>query len=369
MVRKLRKLCYKPHLFLRDYLNKKYPVRNTEQSFTEPEEVIVSKVIGQVDHLVEKNSFQSFPIDVVFTWVDHSDDKWNSEFRKYSNELNKDNNTLYSSDLARFENHNELYYSIYSVLKFMPWVRKIFIVTANQIPSWFNQYDYPKVEIVYHEEIIEQSYLPTFNSHVIEASLYRIPDLSEHFIYFNDDVFVAKPLSRTHFFQPNGLASVFFADKSIRRLLSNNSEYTSTLWATINSINLIQRNYAVEIDTTLVHTYSPLRKSIYKKLWEQHENEILSFLSNRFRSKNDLNFTNFLVPWIMYLDGLSYARQELCYYFNIRSPDATVKYQKLLINKEQGLGIHSFCANDVHHISNQDNLNSLELFLRAFYEK
>ena len=50
-----------------------------------------------------------------------------------------------------------------------------------------------------HREIIEQEYLPTFNSHVIEANLHKIPNLSEHFIYFNDDVFVAKLYRRAIF--------------------------------------------------------------------------------------------------------------------------------------------------------------------------
>lgn len=50
-----------------------------------------------------------------------------------------------------------------------------------------------------HREIIDHDYLPTFNSHVIEANLHKIPNLSEHFIYFNDDVFVAKPLQKAIF--------------------------------------------------------------------------------------------------------------------------------------------------------------------------
>ena len=35
-------------------------------------------------------------------------------------------------------------------------------------------------------------FLPTFSSPAIEANLHRIPGLSEHFLYFNDDVFLGK---------------------------------------------------------------------------------------------------------------------------------------------------------------------------------
>jgi hypothetical protein len=35
-------------------------------------------------------------------------------------------------------------------------------------------------------------FLPTFSSPAIEANLHRIAGLSEHFLYFNDDVFLGK---------------------------------------------------------------------------------------------------------------------------------------------------------------------------------
>jgi hypothetical protein len=43
-----------------------------------------------------------------------------------------------------------------------------------------------------HRSIIHSRYLPTFNSHAIEGHLYRVPDLSERFIYFNDDMFLGR---------------------------------------------------------------------------------------------------------------------------------------------------------------------------------
>ena len=36
-------------------------------------------------------------------------------------------------------------------------------------------------------------FLPTFNSTTIETMPHYIPNLSEHFIYFNDDMFLIKP--------------------------------------------------------------------------------------------------------------------------------------------------------------------------------
>lgn len=51
---------------------------------------------------------------------------------------------------SRFEDNEELRYSLRSVERHAPWVRHIFIVTNGQIPSWLNL-DNPRVTVVTHE--------------------------------------------------------------------------------------------------------------------------------------------------------------------------------------------------------------------------
>ncbi|KAF7701832.1 N-acetylglucosamine-1-phosphotransferase subunits alpha/beta [Silurus meridionalis] len=93
---------------------------------------------------------------------------------------------------SRFEDNEELRYSIRSVERHAPWVRHIFIVTNGQIPSWLNL-DNPRVTVVTHEDIFQnQSHLPTFSSPAIETHIHRIPGLSQKFIYLNDDVLFGK---------------------------------------------------------------------------------------------------------------------------------------------------------------------------------
>lgn len=93
---------------------------------------------------------------------------------------------------SRFEDNEELRYSLRSVEKHAPWVRHIFIVTNGQIPSWLNL-DNPRVSVVTHQDIfLNHSHLPTFSSPAIEAHIHRIPGLSQKFIYLNDDVMFGK---------------------------------------------------------------------------------------------------------------------------------------------------------------------------------
>uniref|UniRef100_A0A665W249 N-acetylglucosamine-1-phosphotransferase subunits alpha/beta n=1 Tax=Echeneis naucrates TaxID=173247 RepID=A0A665W249_ECHNA len=93
---------------------------------------------------------------------------------------------------SRFEDNEELRYSLRSVERHAPWVRHIFIVTNGQIPSWLNL-DNPRVTVVTHQDIfLNQSHLPTFSSPAIETHIHRIPGLSQKFIYLNDDVMFGK---------------------------------------------------------------------------------------------------------------------------------------------------------------------------------
>ena len=51
---------------------------------------------------------------------------------------------------SRFEDNEELRYSLRSVVRYAPWVRHIFIVTNRQIPAWLNL-DNPRITLVTHE--------------------------------------------------------------------------------------------------------------------------------------------------------------------------------------------------------------------------
>lgn len=143
---------------------------------------------------------------------------------------------------------------------------------------------------------------------------------------------------------------------------------TATLNASLNSKALLESVYPVKIDAPLVHTYIPLKKQSFEKAWHRYHQEIEQFLPNRFRSQDDLNVATFLVPWLMYLEKESASTQEICYYFNIRSPNGPTQYKKLLENKKEGKEPHSFCANDFNSGKTiGDYKAKLEKMLKEYY--
>lgn len=136
-------------------------------------------------------------IDFVVTWVDGNDANWQKEKAKYSGVENGD------ARVKRYREWDLLPYWFRGVEKYAPWVNKIHFVTYGHLPPWLNISN-PKLNIVNHSDYIPAKYLPTFSCRPIELNLHRIPGLSENFVYFNDDMYLLRPVSESDFFR-NGL--------------------------------------------------------------------------------------------------------------------------------------------------------------------
>jgi len=101
---------------------------------------------------------------------------------------------------SRFADRDQLRYSMRSLEKYAPWVRRVYLVTNGQIPHWLDL-EHPRVSVVSHEEIFDDGdCLPPFSSPAIEANLHKIPGLSDRFLYFNDDFFLSKPVLPDDFY-------------------------------------------------------------------------------------------------------------------------------------------------------------------------
>ena len=147
------------------------------------------------------------PIDIVYTWVNGTDPRWLSEKSYYQNG-NKEKSAHHDNN--RYRDNEELRFSLRSIEMYAPWVRHIFLVTDGQVPSWLN-IENDRITIIQHATIFNNiSHLPVFSSPSIESHLNSIPDLSEHFLYFNDDVFLGAPVF-PHDWMVNGIPKVYLA--------------------------------------------------------------------------------------------------------------------------------------------------------------
>lgn len=246
-------------------------------------------------------------IDIVVLWVDGSDEKWLDEKRKYS---------PVKSDAGqnRYRDWGLMKYWFRGIDKFAPWVNKVFFVTYGHLPDFLNV-DFPKLEIVRHDEFIPQKYLPTFNAHTIELNLHRIKGLSEQFIYFNDDMFLCMPVEKSTFFK-KGLP----CEEGVEGGSSTPGDGNLYYHILLNDIDLINRNfdkhevmrehffkyfnirYGIDNLRTLClfpwkkyagfknsHLPSAYRKSVLEELWEKEEKILDKTCAHKFRNIEDVN--------------------------------------------------------------------------------
>ena len=145
-------------------------------------------------------------IDAVITWVDGADEAHKKK-RLVASSTPHISIDKEAAIETRFTSVGEIDYCLLSLLKFAPWLRKIYIVTDAQIPPIVTTLSGTsaanRIQVIDHREIFEgyHQYLPTFNSLAIEAMLWRIKGLSEQFIYCNDDCFLLRPVEPEAFFQ------------------------------------------------------------------------------------------------------------------------------------------------------------------------
>ncbi|MEV8014788.1 stealth conserved region 3 domain-containing protein [Streptomyces sp. NPDC086554] len=254
-------------------------------------DVFAQLLMGDVD----------FPIDAVYTWVDDSDPEWRA--RREAALGGPDDGSSADHGAVRFRNRDELRYSLRSLAMYAPWIRHIYLVTAGQTPSWLNA-DHPDVTVVDHRDLFADpdAALPTFNSHSIESQLHRIEGLSEHFLYFNDDMFLGRPTTPDTFFLSSGTARFFWSTASVPALpVSPDDE--GYLAAAKNNRELLRREFGRTATHSFFHAPYALRRSVLAELTERFPDELGATARSRFRSNGDLALVSSLHHHYAYLTG------------------------------------------------------------------
>ena len=221
-----------------------------------------------------------YPVDIVYLWCDSSDSDWqkkkNAEKEKCGKSLDLD-----SVGECRFLNNDELKFSLRSLEKYAPWINNIFIVTDNQIPDWLDTSN-PKVKIVNHTQILPSEALPTFNASAIESGLHRIPNLSEHFLFANDDMFFGKPVPKEFFFDAETGNPIFRFSK--RRII--NKTYKHLYGYMVSSAyRRIREKFGKSFAYFPHHNIDAYKKSDIEKCYNEFKEEFELTERQKFREK------------------------------------------------------------------------------------
>lgn len=248
-------------------------------------------------------------IDLVISYVNNKDTIWRDTYISYCSKhgLNQKIVELLGS---RYGGITFIYDQLKLVNKNMPWINKIYLLISNK-----EQIDKSKLssncEIVLHNQFIPYRFLPTFNSCTIEMFLWNIPNLSEHFIYANDDMLPTGKLKPSDFFK-DGKIKIDWRINEFNTFMNVYSYQCHNV-----SMNL-SRRLKVEFDNTKmirpVHSFTPIIKShaieSYKLLKDLIEPHIRAF-------RTQYQFNQYIYPVYEYFkygtldSGIDFLYTEL----------------------------------------------------------
>lgn len=223
-------------------------------------------------------------MDVVYTYVDCDDPSWRKKFEIHSSK---------TVDPVRHCNLGEIYVSLASVEAFLnvP-IRYIFIVTDGQkldhrrISPWVKS----KIRYVFHEAIIPASFLPVFNSMAIEACLHKIPGITPFFMYFNDDVFVGKPVTLSHL---SSKTRFLFFTRPPRKKVIDDPRVKKPVWYAWrdNAADMFFRYTKGRVCANIRTNHGPvvLSRASMEEMWSQFGEELSRNTMTPFRSQRNVN--------------------------------------------------------------------------------
>lgn len=246
-------------------------------------------------------------IDFVITWVDGNDPKWQKEKESYMDGKYKKMNQA-----DRYRDWENLKYWFRAVEENTPWVNKIYFITEGHLPEWLNT-DYEKLVVIKHSDYINEAYLPTFNSNVIELNIHKISGLSDLFVNFNDDMFVNKPLSPDDFFdeelpRDTGIFSPIVPTRgTISSIVTNNIEVINDYFSSRSVLkNYFFKFFKLQYGKHLIKNFCVLpwkpilgfydshipvsyNKAFFNEVWKREKDLLEEISSHKFRQKNDIN--------------------------------------------------------------------------------
>ncbi|MDT0452034.1 stealth conserved region 3 domain-containing protein [Streptomyces hesseae] len=304
-----------------------------------------------------------FPIDVVYTWVDGTDPAWLARKEKTQAE----HGILAAESAgasARFRSRDELRYSLRSLDLHAPWVRTIYLLTDDQTPDWLDT-DHPRVRVVSHKEAFgDTGKLPSFNSHAIESRIHRIEGIAEHILYFNDDVFLGRPMKPESFFHGTGAAKCFMSPTAIPA--GDPSLDTDLVFAAAkNNRALIEKEFGKTIANTFLHTPHPLRRSVLAEMEERFAEEVGLTASAQFRARTDLAIASSLHHWYGLFTGRSMPGAISSAFVNVGLREHHIRLHRILATRSHDV----FCINDYHDgdVPEDEQADALAVFLGSYF--
>ena len=306
-------------------------------------------------------------IDLVYTWVNPLDDSLNAKRDAARRDQEGTVDLEYRAGVSRTRDRGELLYSLGASRRYLPFVRNTYVICAGVAPLWLTKMSH--VTVVAQKDLIPEAFWPTYQSDLVEAFIYRIPGLSENYIYSNDDFFFAQPHEPSDFFigeqckiSTSRLATAGNLEEGTYKEMEKNSvralqsklklprfksprpENTHQIADLALSIARAKKNGFRLLDT-FAHVAQPYLKSRWADFHAVFRNEITTLANFPFRSRQGFA-VNFM--YLHYLNSLGDAclyRDDRHYFIDPRS---SFERRRSLLEavRHHHPSVTRFCIND-----------------------
>ncbi|WP_234335836.1 stealth family protein [Streptomyces sp. NRRL S-1022] len=281
-----------------------------------------------------------FPVDAVYTWVD-GDDPVMAVKRRAHQALSDNVIAPRETGASRYTSHDELKYALRSLEMYAGFIRNIYLVTDSQVPSWLDP-DAAGLTVVDHRDILPADALPVFNSHAIESRLHHIPGLSEQYLYFNDDVFINRPVRAENFFHGNGIARIPLSPLKLGVGAPHPLEPAPNS-AGKNAREVIRRFHGRYVTHKSLHTPHPQLLSVMREMESLGIEELQRTSYSRFRSTTDVAPASTLHHHWAIATGRAVPAEYSFRYVQLGTPDMRRRLARLAAGED----VDFFCLNDV----------------------
>ncbi|MFE1952369.1 stealth family protein [Streptomyces sp. NPDC059524] len=305
----------------------------------------------------------TFPLDVVYTWVDGDDPELAAKRELHRTGRAPDAQSR-EAGASRYTSHDELKYSLRSLEMYAPFLRNVYIVTDGQTPSWLDT-SVPGIKVVDHKDVFRSAdALPVFNSHAIGTQLHHIEGLSEQYLYFNDDVFLGRPVTAGHFFHGNGIAKIPFSPSQLG-LGAPHPDEPAPNSAGKNVRRLLHAEHGRMTVNKFAHAPHPQIRAVMRDIEERFAEDVDRTSRSRFRAPTDIAMGASFHHHHAFLTGRAVPATYKTRYVDVARADADERLAELLTNRR----FDFFCLNDVNTpAEQQDEINEkIHAFLEAYF--